>query len=653
MYESQKLFRALKMPYEQIHACPNGCVLFRKAHEDAKYCPKCNSSRYVEVDSGDGEKRQLNIPVSIVRYLPFLPRIQRLYMTEETAKQMTWHKKGKRYKPDMMVHPSDGQAWRYFDDKHREKADEARNVRVAFATDGFNPFGFMAASYTCWPVFVIPLNLPPGVALQQQNIILSLIIPGHPGSKMGVFMEPLFDELVKAWDEGVWTYDRATKSSFKMHVWYQYSMHDFLAYGIFCGWCVHGKFPCPICKAALRFIWLKKGGKYSSFDLHRQFLPPGHTFRDDIKNFTKGAVVTEPAPRMLTGAEVRAQIEGLVPNGEGGFVGYGEHHMWTHLSGLTRLPYHDDLLLPHNIDGMHTEKNISEGLFCTIMDSEKSKDNPKARVDLQALCDRPKQHMQPPRSGKQWRRPRADFVLTPAQRRVALEWMQNLMFPDGYAANLRRAVNLTTQRVHGMKSHDFHIWLERLLPAMVRGFLPENIWQVLAELSYFFRQLCAKELSLTVVEALEKAAPVLVCKLEQIFPPGFFLAMQHLIVHLPYEARMWGPMQFRWCYPIERIIKTVRGKCKNKARIPASIAEACCVEEVSNFTTKYYNENLPSVHNRLPRYNASENESNLSIFKGQYGSASGSTNKMLNNEEWRSIMLYVLTNLVEVQPYIQ
>ena len=35
---------------------------------------------------------------------------------------------------------------------------------------------------------------------------------------MGVFMEPVFDELVRAWDEGVWTYDRATKTTFKMHV---------------------------------------------------------------------------------------------------------------------------------------------------------------------------------------------------------------------------------------------------------------------------------------------------------------------------------------------------------------------------------------------------------------------------------------------------
>ena len=63
---------------------------------------------------------------------------------------------------------------------------------------------------------------------------------------------------------------------------------------------------------------------------------------------------------------------------------------------------------------------------------------------------------------------------------------------------------------------------------------------MLAELSYFFRQLCAKELSWTVIADLERMAPVLLCKLEKIFPPGFFNPMQHLILHLPYEARMGG-----------------------------------------------------------------------------------------------------------------
>ena len=92
-----------------------------------------------------------------------------------------------------------------------------------------------------------------------------------------------------------------------------------------------------------------------------------------------------------------------------------------------------------------------------------------------------------------------------------------------------------------MKSHDYHIWIERLLPTMVRGYVPEHVWQVLAELSYLFRQLCAKELSRTIIDDLEKAAPMLLCKLEKIFPPACFLSMQQLIVHLPYEARMGGP----------------------------------------------------------------------------------------------------------------
>ena len=56
-----------------------------------------------------------------------------------------------------------------------------------------------------------PPQSPPGVAFQRHNEILMLIIPGHPGKNMGVLMEPVIDELIKAWNEGVWTYDRATK----------------------------------------------------------------------------------------------------------------------------------------------------------------------------------------------------------------------------------------------------------------------------------------------------------------------------------------------------------------------------------------------------------------------------------------------------------
>jgi hypothetical protein len=122
---------------------------------------------------------------------------------------------------------------------------------------------------------------------------------------------------------------------------------------------------------------------------------------------------------------------------------------------------------------------------------------------------------------------------------------------------------------------------------MVRGYVPDHVWQVLAELSNFFRQLCAKELSRAVVANMEKMAHVLLYKLEKIFSPDFFLLMQHLILYLPYEARMGRPVQFRWCYPIERTLKVVRTKCKNKCKIEASMSEASILEEVSNFTTTY------------------------------------------------------------------
>jgi len=107
----------------------------------------------------------------------------------------------------------------------------------------------------------------------------------------------------------------------------------------------------------------------------------------------KGAVVTDPAPQMMNGAMVRAQIDALVVNQqEGCFVGYGEEYAWTHKSGLLRLPYFDDHLPPHNNDIMHTKKNVIKTLWETIMDtSNKTKDNKMARVDLETLCDRPKQ----------------------------------------------------------------------------------------------------------------------------------------------------------------------------------------------------------------------------------------------------------------------
>jgi hypothetical protein len=119
-------------------------------------------------------------------------------MIEESTKKMTWHKTCRRYS-DKLTHPSDAQAWTHFDGIHGDKAVEASNVRIALVTDGFNPFEITAAPHTCWPVFVIPLNLHPDIIFQRQYIFLLLVIPGYPRDNMSVYMEPLIDDLVRAW----------------------------------------------------------------------------------------------------------------------------------------------------------------------------------------------------------------------------------------------------------------------------------------------------------------------------------------------------------------------------------------------------------------------------------------------------------------------
>ena len=68
----------------------------------------------------------------------------------------------------------------------------------------------------------------------------------------------------------------------------------------------------------------------------------------------------------------------------------------------------------------------------------------------------------------------------------------------------------------------------------------------------FFRDLCSSHIHVDDMVRLEKNIPEIICKLEKHFPRAFFNVMDHLPVHLPNEARVGGPVQYRWMYPFER-----------------------------------------------------------------------------------------------------
>ena len=73
--------------------------------------------------------------------------------------------------------------------------------------------------------------------------------------------------------------------------------------------------------------------------------------------------------------------------------------------------------------------------------------------------------------------------------------------------------------------------------------------------------------------------------------------------------------------------------------------------EVSGITTTYYPDDVPTLHNKLSRYNVDEPsyKPKLLLFQGQGGKSGGKKQYTVTMQEWEDIMLYVLMNIKEVE----
>jgi hypothetical protein len=75
-----------------------------------------------------------------LRYMPLIPRVKRLFLSRKTPMHIRWQKDCTDRQDGLMVHPSDGDAWKTLDNFDPDFASDARNVRIGLATDGFTPF---------------------------------------------------------------------------------------------------------------------------------------------------------------------------------------------------------------------------------------------------------------------------------------------------------------------------------------------------------------------------------------------------------------------------------------------------------------------------------------------------------------------------------
>ncbi|WMV28348.1 hypothetical protein MTR67_021733 [Solanum verrucosum] len=205
-------------------------------------------------------------------------------------------------------------------------------------------------------------------------------------------------------------------------------------------------------------------------------------------------------------------------------------------------------------------------------------------------------------------------------------------YQDGYVSNLGKCPDTITKKLYGMKSHDCHVFMQRLLPIAFRELLPSNVWQALTELSLFFKDLTSTTLRVDDMERLEADIPQILSKIV-------------------------GPVQYRWMYPFERYLGTLKRMIGNKASVEGSICEAYLMTESTLLFSHYFEPHVLTRNHNVDRNDdggiTEDLEGNLSIFTHP-GRLWGETRKRnLSLDEIKAAQTYILLNCEEVEPFVR
>ncbi|KAL0395147.1 UNVERIFIED_CONTAM: hypothetical protein Slati_4480900 [Sesamum latifolium] len=189
------------------------------------------------------------------------PRLQKLFMSSETAPLMGWHAEG-RVDDGKFRHPADSLAWKDFDEKNIAFSSECQNVRLGLAVDGFSPF-----------------------KMNECNFLLSVLIDGlrGPGNKIDVYLQPLIEEL-KNYGIMVLKLMISRKEMFVLKATLMWTISDLPSYTMLSGLGTKTDKGCPCCGMETMCRRLEIARKYS-YTYHRRFLSRSHRLRRDTISF--------------------------------------------------------------------------------------------------------------------------------------------------------------------------------------------------------------------------------------------------------------------------------------------------------------------------------------------------------------------------------
>ncbi|GJY34507.1 hypothetical protein Tco_0418976 [Tanacetum coccineum] len=423
-----------------------------------------------------------------------------------------------------------------------------------------------------WPVILKTYNLPSWLCMKESSFMLTLLIPGpkSPGKDIDVYLRHLIDDLKVLWAlKGVETIDVAT---------------------------------CH--KRSLEF---------------------------------NGEIEDKDPPRKFDRDQIQVQLARLPTRVNGKHPSYGGVKIkrnvlvklnWTKRSIFYELEYWSFLTLKHNLDIMHIEKNVLEAILNTLLMNDKSKDTAKARQDLKRLGIRSGLWLGQTKNEK-CSKPQAAYSFTPENRKKFCQFIKGVKLPDGFGSNFKHKVTDNDTNITGLKSHDCHIMMQRLLPYGLQQYLPDED---------------------DMLKAQSKVVDIM-CNIELIYPPAFFDIMIHLVIHLPLEALEGGPIRPRWMFPFERFMKKLKGYVRNKAKPEGSIAEGYVAEEALTFSSHYFRD-VTTKFNRPDRnVDPPPPTCQFQVFRSLCKSIGLRSVIRFDAQELKKVIWYVLHNSPEIDTY--
>lgn len=203
----KKLHGLAGLEEQQFPCCSTFCMAFTGKYSLLPDCLYCHKTRPATNETA-------------YTYIPLAQQIRSIWRDDFLSVQL-------RYRKNLLEADPDGEISDVWDSQRhlRMKAQlvtcdgnacnhkyfsDPLDMGFGLMLDGFNPAKRRATSL--WPVILLNYSLPPEIRYKNENVLVSLVIPGCP-KDMDSFLRPLIEDLKEIATEGVLVYDAAEKQS--------------------------------------------------------------------------------------------------------------------------------------------------------------------------------------------------------------------------------------------------------------------------------------------------------------------------------------------------------------------------------------------------------------------------------------------------------